>query len=339
MRIDTSTVMMLLATMKNEPPLTIPELAEKINRTQQEIQQILSELMLVGVPVDAHGISPVFINIDLFTDEHGQTRVQLVGADKFSGALPLRPAEGQVLRMALDEFSSRISESEVSAYDGLKLKLGASIGLEEATGSFVRDSHGKRIREWIATVRRAIDGHFKLRISYYSAERSEFSQDRMVRPDHLLEQLGHVYLRGYCETRAANRSFRLDRIKTMEVTKHKFDPATTPKAEQLPETVPGWDGIGPAQDRVKVRVRAAVADQLASETEARGGSVKWLTKQSLPDLPPSEWAAELTLPVYGPEWAVTWVLRHGPNAELLEPADLRTRLVARLDRMRAGMRT
>jgi predicted DNA-binding transcriptional regulator YafY len=204
-------------------------------------------------------------------------------------------------------------------------KVRRALGVESADDegggkdkALLTSTLGHRMRENLAQIQEGLRRAVKLTIEYYSGHTGKLEQ-RVVWPILLREGGGHLYLLAFCELRAANRSFRLDRIRSVEVSDERHPDVKPPAASELPEQVPGWDGTL-ASGQFTVRLEPSVKDEAMEEFLPQGAVAR-----ELPD-----GRVELTLPLYSRPWAIGWVLRHGPHAELLEPKHLRAELVERL---------
>lgn len=136
-----------------------------------------------------------------------------------------------------------------------------------------------------------------------------------------------LYLIGFDETRDAIRTFKIERIRELMLT---ADPFEAPNEERLEETLGrAWDIIAdqPETD-VVLRFSAAVA--------ARVGEARWHPSQRIE--PDPDGAITWRARVAGTIEIRLWILSWGADVEVLEPAELRTDVIATLDRSLAGYR-
>jgi predicted DNA-binding transcriptional regulator YafY len=115
------------------------------------------------------------------------------------------------------------------------------------------------------------------------------------------------------------RTFRVDRIVSLEATDEKFSPPTdfdlaAYRRDRL--FVPGADAI-----TVRVRLDPIGAARVGASWPA--GRV-----QRLPD-----GGAEIEMDCDGLEWALGWTLGHGAHAEIVSPPHARAALRARVEAM------
>jgi proteasome accessory factor C len=164
----------------------------------------------------------------------------------------------------------------------------------------------------LATVQRAMAARRKVAIRYRGGSKSD-ATDRTVHPYALVVASGSWYVLGYCESSGGIRSFRLDRIERIEQTTEGYEiPATFSVDEHLSDRKvlragqPRWMRV-----RYSARVARWIAEREGVELEADGSLTM---EHPLADL----------------QWGVRHVLQYGPDAEVLEPADVRAEVVRRL---------
>ncbi|MBV9659530.1 MAG: WYL domain-containing protein [Acidimicrobiales bacterium] len=138
-----------------------------------------------------------------------QEALALVAAGRAFLAVPGADPEG-ALATALDKLQTVLAVEPGALDDGLEVELGAvAPGVLDALRSAARD-------------------RTKVRIDYYSFGRDRYST-RLVHPWRVFSSGGQWYLSGWCETVAAERLFRLDRIVSLYATSERFElpPETT----------------------------------------------------------------------------------------------------------------
>ena len=164
----------------------------------------------------------------------------------------------------------------------------------------------------LATVQRAMAARRKIAIRYHGGSKSA-ATDRTVQPYALVVASGNWYVLGYCESSDGIRSFRLDRIEQIEERAESYEiPATFSVDEHLSDRKvlragqPRWMRV-----RYSARVARWIAEREGVELEADGS----LTMEH---------------PLADVQWGVRHVLQYGPDAEVLEPADVRVEVARRL---------
>ncbi|HUZ09741.1 MAG TPA: WYL domain-containing protein [Acidimicrobiales bacterium] len=167
-------------------------------------------------------------------------------------------------------------------------------------------------------VRRATEDHRQVEIEYHSASSDETTR-RIVDPLQVVTRDGHWYLDAFCHSAAANRRFRIDRIRAMAST------GSTPDPARLPPQRIGPDAFVPGPGAVAVRL-------------ALGPEASWVV-DSIPVIGVRRdggRVTEVTLAIGGTAWLERLLLQLGPHARVLDPAplvdlgrDAATRILAR----------
>ena len=164
----------------------------------------------------------------------------------------------------------------------------------------------------LATVREAVTSRSQLKIDYMSAWRDARSV-RVVDPVALSAFGGYWYLDAWCHTAGGTRRFRVDRILAAELTGIKAD-----DHEQKASDAPGSDGSSstapfvPGPEATMVRLAIPADSAWAVET------VPVIDRSTLAD-----GRTVVTLGVVSTVWLERLLLQLGPDAEILEPAELR----------------
>lgn len=319
----------VLRAIKSDYQVPLDDLASQFGVTPDDMLGVLQQLSSAGVPpytpdelvgiVVSHAPNDGRRVVSIQFDKHLETGIRLTRDELYA------------LQLAIDAYLATAADDARTVATGLLAKVNTALGV---TGSNDSDSvqtaparralhtsgHGHRIRERLAEAKDGLRRGVKLDIEYYSGHTGRL-ESRTVWPLLLREGGGHLYLLAYCELRGANRSFRLDRIRSIQLTNERF-PQTSLQPGDLPEHIPGWDGTH-AVGQFTVRLDEAVKDEALEEFVPLGAVAR-----EHPD-----GRVDLTLPLYSRPWAIGWVLRQGEHAELLEPEYLRAELIARLKKL------
>jgi predicted DNA-binding transcriptional regulator YafY len=162
-------------------------------------------------------------------------------------------------------------------------------------------------------IHQALAEHRTLRTRYYSASRD--SEDtRAIDPYHLTLHNGGLYVVGHCHLRGDVRIFAVERMRTVELTRTRFDVPASFDAEKY--LAGAWGML--RGDLVTVRVVFARA--LAPYIRER----VWHASQKLRDLPDGR--VEMTLTVANTLDVRRWILGYGMQAEVVAPEGLREAL-------------
>jgi predicted DNA-binding transcriptional regulator YafY len=143
------------------------------------------------------------------------------------------------------------------------------------------------------------------------------ARPRTVNPHALVHRRGHWYLVGHDHDRAASRAFRLDRIVGTVRTKGQAG-AFEPPPEVRPDDVVPDPPPGPAF--AEVAAGPGIAWQVARRARGVGR-------------PAADGWVVFTVPVGDPDQFVSWALSHGPEIEVVEPTELRARIVDVLEQL------
>jgi predicted DNA-binding transcriptional regulator YafY len=159
-------------------------------------------------------------------------------------------------------------------------------------------------------LRQAARDHHQVRLSYRGSRQAQ-AQSRLLDPYALLHRWGWWYVVGYCHLRQAIRSFRLDRIESIEPVETLFDRPAAFDAQAFVQAQPqGGDGI---------QVRLRFAAEFAGIARSSRSSWESLVEQQDGSVEVSFHAPDLN-------WAASTTLVYGPSAVVLEPPDLKERI-------------
>ena len=165
----------------------------------------------------------------------------------------------------------------------------------------------------LAAVKRALSERRKLRIRYHSGSKADAS-DRTVQPYALVVASGHWYLLAHCESKGEVVSFRLDRMEGVEQLDDAYEiPTTFSVDEHLNDRKVLRTGA-PAKMRVRYSPRIA----------------RWIAEREGLE-PDVDGSLTMDHPLLDVQWGVRHVLQYGPDAEVLEPHDVRAEVARRVE--------
>jgi predicted DNA-binding transcriptional regulator YafY len=230
-------------------------------------------------------------------------------SDNFARPARLLPVEAKALIAAIDLIGEHLpAGSLTSARDKIVAALGSDPmeqGLQIA--SAVGDD-----KEIARVVSRAIASQHLLEIEYYKPNEDQLGK-RTVEPYALMNGREGWYVAAFDLAKDAVRHYRLDRIKTAEVTGTGFvrRPEVDPAAD-----VDGWPRTGevPASSRARVWV---------SPERAR-----WAREERAVDSELADGSVIVELAFAGTDWLVREVLKEAGDAVVLEPSDAREAVLA-----------
>jgi predicted DNA-binding transcriptional regulator YafY len=162
----------------------------------------------------------------------------------------------------------------------------------------------------LEVLRRSIREHIRVNMGYRSSN-SPHPTQRELDPYALIHRWGWWYVIGYCHLRKAVRSFRVDRIESLEMTDLLFG---SPEDFDV-QAYLAQDWVAPPQVQARMRFSADMA-HLALYNRAY-----WESVEEEPD-------GSVIVSFSAPElyWAASTVMAYGPIVEALEPPELRVML-------------
>lgn len=162
----------------------------------------------------------------------------------------------------------------------------------------------------------------RLVLRYETASRGE-EATREVDPYHLASVDGQWYLIGFCHLRSSIRMFAPSRIRSIEVTESTFTPSEDFRIDgYLAGSFGVLRGDDGEQYRVKLRFTGAAATYIQERT--------WHPSQAIVEHP--DGGLILHLEVSHLREVERWALSWGADCEVLEPPELRARMVETLAR-------
>ena len=163
-----------------------------------------------------------------------------------------------------------------------------------------------------ADLENAISNRLSVELEYDSIDHGQTK--RTVDPHFIVFRRHAFYFVGYCHLRGEFRTFRMDRIKRLTLTKQRF---TRTKSVTAADYFAGsWELYQGEPVKVTVRFRGRAARVVAASQYHSGEQT-----ESLAD---GELLYRVT--VNGTEEIGRWILRFGTEAEVLEPLALRQEL-------------
>ena len=272
------------------PGATRADIAQRFGITTDQLDEDLALVLMIGVPPYSPGDY-----LDVEQDDAGGVTIRL--ADYFRRPLQLTPAEGLALLAAGRALLAVPGSDPAGPLATALAKLEDALDLpdlvvEVGAPAFLDD------------VREAVTHRERLEIDYWSAGRAELTT-RRIDPAVVFFALGAWYAGAYCHRAQDERMFRIDRIRVLRPTGEYFD--TVASGFESGEV------YSPAAGDPRVTMRLTPAAAWVAEayptqsvTERAGG------------------ALDVTLTVSEPAWLERLLVRLGPDAEVVDPPDLRS---------------
>jgi proteasome accessory factor C len=307
------------------PGVTITELAERFGVPAAEIIEDLNLLFVCGLPD--------YTPADLMEVSIEEEMVFIRMADYFARPLRLTRTEAIPLYLKAQALLNMLEGTQ----GGLRELASLRSALEKLGKALLPQEGGvaeltKRIRvqlesgeaRWLSMLREAVTENRAVDVEYYTYSRDALTR-RRVDPHLVFASLGHWYVSGYCHLAEDRRLFRLDRIKTAELTDETFEPPKDADAELPPPLM-----VLPGSGDVKVRLR--VSEAVAQLLVEYGG----ILPAGLPVEQSKQVRGgrrELTFSTYALPWLEKLLLRFGSEVEVVEPRELADRVRETAKRM------
>jgi proteasome accessory factor C len=284
----------LLAACGDEREATIPasELTARFGIPADALEEHLSLLNLVNFGGGCYAVYAELQGDEVHVDK------ELFG-DTFRRAPRLTPLEARAIRLALEFVGPLIAAGAHSPLERVRRKL------EETFGEFdlqtTPEPHSGPEEALLTTLNEAIRETRLVEVDYMK-EGEDAPATRQVEPYRISRELPHWYVHTYSRTSGGERSFRLDRIREVRLLDERFEPREDFAGDFFRE--------------------ARTARVWYSPEVARWEVEKGAT-------PLADGSALSVRPVGSAEWLVGEILSFRGRAEVLEPADLRTRVARR----------
>lgn len=193
------------------PGVSVSTVCDRFGYTRRELLADLDLLFVCGLP----GYGPAELMVAYVEDE----QVIIEMADYFEAAPRLNPAESLALLAAGMTMigSGQASPELVGAVEKLSHSLLPPEEGEMLTVDLPLDGG------LVATLREAANLGRVVRVEYRSMGTDE-TTIRELEPWSVFTSLGNTYLSGWCRKAGAERTFRVDRMRWVEVTGERFEP-------------------------------------------------------------------------------------------------------------------
>jgi predicted DNA-binding transcriptional regulator YafY len=292
----------LIMLLQNRPNQKASDLAEKLGISVRTVHRYLAMLDEMGIPVYSErgpygGFSLV----------RGYKMPPLVFTPEEAVAVTLgtglvEEMWGQLYR---DAARGALAKLENLLPDEQRGEVAWARGALIATG--LNRANLEQLAPSLEKLRRAVRERRTVQLTYHSTSRPE-PGSRQVNPYALVFRWGWWYVVGYCLLRQEMRSFRIDRIDALQLTRDTFEiPAGFDIHAYLDEE---W------RSQPQIQVKLHFAPQAAHV--ALTNRSYWDTLEEQPD-----GGIIVTLTTPDLYWAASSALAYGPWVMVLEPESLR----------------
>jgi proteasome accessory factor C len=272
----------------NDAVIPAHEIVERFHIPEEELEEHLQLLNLVNFGGGCYTVYAALEGDSVHVDK------ELYG-DTFRLAPRLTPLEARAIGLALEFVGPMIAADAHTPLDRVRKKL------EETFGQFeLAQTPNPQIAEaeadLVATLTEGIRERRLVEIEYQKEGEQTWSK-RVVEPYSLERELPNWRVHTWDRSRDAERSFRLDRMRSAQLTQDLFEPR------------PAFDPHGFRDGRsAKILYLKGVAARWAAE---RGATLL------------KDGTALAEMPVGSPEWLIGEVLSQRGEAILLEPDAMR----------------
>jgi predicted DNA-binding transcriptional regulator YafY len=270
------------------------EIVERFHIPEEELEEHLQLLNLVNFGGGCYTVYAALEGDEVHVDK------ELYG-DTFRHAPRLTPLEARAIRLALEFVGPMIAADAHTPLDRVRKKLEETFGqfeLAQAPDPHVEEAEA----DLVATLTEGIRERRLVEIEYQKEGEQTWSK-RLVEPYSLQRELPNWRVHTWDRSRDAERSFRLDRMRSASLTTEIFEPR------------PGFQPRGFRDART------------AKVLYLKGVPARWAVERGATALKDGTALAEM--PVGSPEWLIGEILSHRGEAVLLEPEEMRKEVAAR----------
>lgn len=201
---------------------TVEEVCERFAMSETELAADLEMLFLCGL----YPFTPdALIEADVVDG-----RVWIRYADAFDRPPTFTAEEGVSLVAAASAVLELPGSEDNSALRSALSKLARALGIDDDEVVAVELAAAEP--ELLAVVGPATEQHLAFRAEYYSYGRDAWST-RLIEPHRLVNRGGQWYVLGRSVEIDELRTFRLDRMRSVEITAHEFVPPAEPTPDDL----------------------------------------------------------------------------------------------------------
>jgi predicted DNA-binding transcriptional regulator YafY len=298
-------ILHLIPRLADEAEHPLDDLATITGTAREDLMSILGSL---SERFDAPG---GFVEgVSIFVENDSVT----VHANHFHRPMRLTMPELVALELGLGMLRRERTPGEQAPIDSAQKRLREAISQvpsnERHEGTRYAELAAAGSADHLALLRDAHRRRRKASLRYRSSGSTE-STERIVSPHAILFAEQMWYVLAVCED-AEPRFFRLDRVEGVVVLEEEFEP----DAAVVQKVMVGAKAFASdTKRRMTVRYSPRIARWVA---EREGKSLE------------ADGSLTMEHPVADDAWAIRHVLQYGPEAELLEPMELREQLLQRL---------
>lgn len=278
----------------NKNQVTAQELAHRFEVSTRTIYRDIDALCEAGIPIYTNkgkggGISLLedfVLNKSILSESERQ---EILIALQGLNATPLWES-----REVLSKLSALFGEDEV---DWVEVDFGGWSDTQ---------------KEKFETIKRSIIEKRIIIFDYYNAKMEKLS--RVVEPLQLVFKDRAWYLKGYCKVKEGIRTFKITRIKNLEVLEEYFTRCLTKEDKEGTLLTPLRKNID-----IKLWIHASQAYRVYDEFE----------EEQIIEYKKDGFIVQVSYPE--DEWVYGYLLSYGPYLQVIEPIQLRNKMVEKLN--------
>jgi proteasome accessory factor C len=279
---QTARLLDLVPFLLSHQGIALTDLAKHFKVENEVMLDDLNTLWMCGLP----GYTPLEL-IDLNFDSGFVT---IRNAAPLARVRTMSSSEIVTLILGLDLLrgaATTISEESIKRIEKLSEKLRSLVGIDIS----IRDKSQTLFRTVLATAikeRRSVD------ISYYSPT-ADRESNRTITPYHFTTEGQVEYFQGYCHASESIRTFRLDRVRSAEIS---------------PREASVEDSSLPVSKKVRALAKVHSLDRSVVESFRL-------------DISEVQGQENLTLEAFTEQWMVRSIMASGGGLEIQEPSEVR----------------
>jgi predicted DNA-binding transcriptional regulator YafY len=285
--------MIILNKLDSRETVTVRSLADDLEVSERTVHRYLNTLQVAGFPIHFDRTRESYV----FVEGYSLRRPNLSVEETLSFALArnMMKSFGTGMEQGLSRIEAKLSSKASELPDHIILK---SRGISPA------------VQGHLEMIHQSINNYNRVELEYVKLSSGEQSV-REVDPYYLFFNDEFWYLRGYCHTSKALRTFALDRVVSLNVLDTHFLPEGIMPEDELSDTFGAW--IDGEQSEVVL-----IFDKAFKENILRK---QWFHNQKEQEL--TDGRLELRFNVKGLVGIKKWIYQWIPFVEVTAPGELR----------------
>lgn len=286
---------------------TRPRLADNLGVDKGTIQRDINLLREMGIQIVARGKQGYEMNSYFFLPALNLDFEETLAL--ITAASVHRASEGQQTRNALDNAIAKIAIGLPKSTQRVLRQIAPQIDIPDS-----QVSEPDEIQSHRETLYDAIHQRLKVTMTYDSFSSAKRTRHR-ISPYAVIFRKHAWYVIGHSETRRRVLTFRINRIHRLSIT---HPPYTIPGDFSVQKYLEkSWDVMLGAETHVVIKFAPRIAPLIQE--------VRWHPTQKLHTMPDGKLIFEVA--VAGLREIAWWVMTWGDGAEVLEPKELRERVI------------